>query len=226
MVVAAQRKSGTSTPPAPATLIRRLSPRQRETVEAAAWECTTVIRYFAERDRSVITVLQHGAKPAWWKHHPARDAHDPNRGVGYYYHSHPTLPSVATEHGHFHFFLQAAAPLTSAHVVALSVDPRGLPIRACTTNRWVTGETMQPAEPLIRTLYGLTFDTGRARRNVDWWLSSTLRLFLPQIEWLLRERDRRIAALADAESALENRDIQTWSHCKLSMAEQVAALGS
>lgn len=210
--------------PTASTLVQGYSPERRRQLEDAAREWLDITQYFARRDRNVVTTLLRGAAPMLWKHYPVRDACDSANGVGYYYHCHATRPAASGEHGHFHVFLRASEDAPATHVVAISVDAHGLPIRACATNRWVTGEVVRPAEELLAAVTRMRIETGRARRNVDRWLAAVVRLFSPQIAWLLRQRDGRIAALADRERGLEDRRVQIWSTCRLSIADQVAAL--
>ncbi|TAM11866.1 MAG: hypothetical protein EPN72_07755 [Nevskiaceae bacterium] len=206
------------------SLIRALTPERRAVVTAAAWECIDLTHYFAKRGRNAVTTLQHGASFAWWKHYPARDAHDERGGACYYYHAHVVQPQVDDEHGHFHVFLQPSRAEPVTHIVALSIDAHGLPVSACTVNRWVTGERMRPAREVMAAIRDFRLDTGRPRRNVDRWLASLIRLFSPQIEWLLMERDRRIAAAPGRAHTLEDRELHVLSRCPVSIASQIEAL--
>lgn len=211
--------------PAHAQLMARLSQEARAKLEDAAWGYLDVTRYFARRSSNVVAAVLRGHRPREWQHYPARDAHDADSGFCYFYHCHPTDPAEVGEHGHFHVFVRDAEQAPRAHLVSLSVDSRGFPLRASATNRWVTGETLRPASELSAALLRVgRLATGRARRNVDRWLAVVLQLFSPQIDWLLQRRDARIAALHDREHGLEDRRIQVWSTCPLSVADQIAGL--
>ena len=75
------------------------------------------------------------------------------------------------------------------HLVALSVDPTGEPLRLFTTNRWVTGETWYRAEDVIRMLDRFALDAAEPASLVNRWLAALVRLYQPEIAMLLRKRD-------------------------------------
>ena len=117
-----------------------------------------------------------------WRHYPEGEVYDPVSHAQYFDPRHPADRRLSGEHGHFHTFLRAdgmppgVAPLVwpeaavaekaqphgaprkrgmreeVSHLVAISIDARGAPIRLFTTNRWVTGETWYPAEDVILSL--------------------------------------------------------------------------
>jgi hypothetical protein len=80
------------------------------------------------------------------------------------------------------------------HLVAISVDSRGEPIRMFTTNRWVTGETWYRADDVIRMLDCFAITGVGPSETLNRWLSAMLRLFRPQIAALLRMRDETVMA--------------------------------
>jgi len=141
-------------------------------------------------------------------HYPKGDVFDRETQSQYYYHAHRD-----GEHGHFHCFLRApgmpegVAPVPEAegrdwpagekalaHLVAVSMDRFGAPIRMFTTNQWVTGETWYPGPDVVRMLERFTIDHASPNWATNRWLTAMLRLFRPQIEALVEARD---AALAD-----------------------------
>jgi len=78
------------------------------------------------------------------------------------------------------------------HLVALSVDGRGEPLRLFTTNRWVTGETWYRADDVIRMLDRFRLRGDRPSGLLNRWIGALLRLFQPEIATLLRDRDQAI----------------------------------
>lgn len=212
--------------PAPAVLIRALTPAARHEMERSAWQCVEATARLARRDRNVVTSMLRGRPAQLWRHYPENDARDAVSGLSYYYHSHRQQAACRSEHGHFHVFLRRDASAPPAHIVAIAVDAQGLPLGACTTNRWITGEKLRPASTLISALRTGGLETSRARRNVDCWLSAVLHLFSPQIAWLLHRRDALIAAQDDREQSLEDRRIETWSRGRLSIPDQIQALSA
>lgn len=138
-----------------------------------------------------------------WDHVPAEDVYDPDSGSQYYYHAHPKSEDGTglhdDEHGHFHVFLRGTAlegldipgdKPGIVHLVGIGMNRDGLPIRLFTTNGWVTGETMIPAEALCPRLGLFEVDHVRPSWALNLWLTNMIVLFRPQIEQLLRKRDR------------------------------------
>jgi hypothetical protein len=144
-----------------------------------------------------------------WDHYPADDAIDAARGTRWFYHAHAPKPEWPAEHGHFHLFFdrrhfsarraiaRPPEPKRDApklvHVIALSIDQRGLPVRVFTVNRWATDEWMYPAGEIVDRLPGFVLSTEGGDALVDRWLSAAVGAFAPEIREALIERDRAIA---------------------------------
>lgn len=157
-------------------------------------------------DNVVGEVLRHGGTFYEWNHYPEGDVYDRNSHAQYYYHAHPQNLRSG-EHGHFHTFLRGngmpdtvrPAPLADfqmpkdrndlvCHLIAISMDSAGTPIRLFTTNRWVTGETWYTAEDTIAMLDRFTIGHARPSYPTNQWVGEMLRLFRPQIRALLLAR--------------------------------------
>jgi hypothetical protein len=80
-----------------------------------------------------------------------------------------------------------------AHLIAIAVDGHGEPVRLFTTNRWVTGETWYRAADVARMLDRFAPNGDAALRLLDTWLAAMVRLYRPEIEWLLQRRDEAVA---------------------------------
>jgi hypothetical protein len=78
------------------------------------------------------------------------------------------------------------------HLVALSVDRAGTPLRLFTTNRWVTGETWYRADDVIRMLERFRIQGERPSALLNRWIGALVSLFQPEIAALLRDRDQAI----------------------------------
>ena len=191
----------------------------------------------------VARVLRGQGAFAEWRHYPKGDAYDRRTGAQYYYHAHPSALRGG-EHGHFHTFLRAAgmpkraapAKLPAAvkrplgkdalsHLVGISMDRRGRPLRLFTTNRWVTGESWYAAGDVIAMLDCFEIGGDSPDRAANRWLGAMIRLFRPQAEWLLRERDEALrvwrAGHPDAETpAWEDRALEVMSVIDVSIAAQ------
>ena len=176
-------------------------------------------------------------------HYPKGDVIDSETSGQYFYHSH--RPELG-EHGHFHTFLRAGGiPKTCvpapyggegqrptgteaiAHLVAISMDGPGFPVSLFTVNRWVTGETFYSAEDTIEMSRKFLIDHTYPCLAVNLWITAMTRLFRPQIEFLLRERDGTIARWADQNpgtDVYEDRDLVVTSIWKIDVPKQIAAV--
>jgi hypothetical protein len=79
-----------------------------------------------------------------------------------------------------------------SHLVAISMDASGMPIRLFTTNRWVTGETWYGAEDVVRMLDRFAIGIGEPSRPLNDWITAMFALFRPQMRALLAARDAAI----------------------------------
>lgn len=179
---------------------------------AAGAEIRECYRLLAKTGGNVVSEVLRGNGDFFeWDHYPNGDVYDPETHSQYYYHAHPA-GLRDDEHGHFHTFLRPKgmpdgvrpAPLADgaaslddngalSHLVAVSMDAHGVPIRLFTTNRWVTGETWYDADDVIRMLDHFDMDLAYPSLPVNIWITAMLRLFRPEIEALVRSRDDAIA---------------------------------
>ncbi len=185
-----------------------------------------------------------------WNHLPEKDVHDKNSHGQYYYHTHTKGYNDNTahddEHGHFHIFLRAKGmpdnirPLKVpdldpnksvsdmlSHIIGIGMDSYGVPIKIFTVNRWVTGETWYKAADVIRMLDIFEIDHAYPSWPVNLWVTNMLRLFRPQIEQLLLERDEAVKgwiASHPDENVYEDRKLELTSWCPVNIAEQISAL--
>jgi len=189
----------------------------------------------------VSQVLRHQGEFLEFDHYPTGDVYDGETGSQYYYHAH--RPEIG-EHGHFHTFIRAkgipagiepaayygdaARPLGEnaiCHLIAVSMNRPGLPVGLFSTNRWVTGETFYPVGGVIRMLNCFDIDHVYPCLAVNRWLSALLRLFRPQIETLLVERDETIRKwrLRHPErDVFEDRELEIASEIPIDIDEQAA----
>ncbi len=200
----------------------RAAPRQR--LRDAAASLLAGIERDTRRARSVLSDLA-GRSGSFeiWEHYPVRDAVDPHSGYRFYYHAHARR--MRDEHGHFHVFAQLPARAGQpdhAHLVGISVDARGFPLRVFTTNQWVTAERWLAAVQLVRALDRLDLTQARPTR-VARWVQDTARVFAPQIAAVLQRRDARIAQRAarlGADAARHDRRTHIVSQCRVDLGSQ------
>jgi hypothetical protein len=185
-------------------------------------------------DNVVGIVLRHAGPFYILDHYPKGDVFDPDSHAQWYYHAHDKNDRPG-EHGHFHTFMRsrgmaegvepAALPdfhpreqtndLVS-HLIALSMDRSGWPIGLFTTNRWVTGETWYAAHDVAGMLDGFDMKIDKPSWSVNRWLTGMLRLFRPQIEELLQQRDERVR-----QWRLQNPDVNTYEDRRLEVTSQL-----
>jgi hypothetical protein len=189
----------------------------------------------------VAQVLRHQGDFLELDHYPKGDVYDEETGSQYYYHAHR---AETGEHGHFHIFMRAGGiptgvepmpytgreerPLGSdaiAHLIAISMDRTGLPVGLFTTNRWVTGETFYAAPDVIAMLDRFEIDHAYPCLATNRWITGLLRLFRPQIEALLWQRDERIFRFQRQHpdvDVFEARSLEIMSELKIDIDEQAA----
>ena len=144
-------------------------------------------------------------------HYPKGDRIDRNTGAQYFYHCHRENKE-STEHGHFHCFLRyqhipkriKPTPLKDwdryidnpmTHIIAISMNRLGQPIRLFTVNRWITSEIWYDFQhaPNFINRFKMTLDDDPYWLILDQWVEGMLHLFAPQIAWLHEMRDATIA---------------------------------
>lgn len=156
-------------------------------------------------------------------HYPKNDVYDGEHESQYYYHAHR---HDHDEHGHFHLFVRHGAMAETleprdgptgkdrvAHLIAISMDAWGYPTELFAVNRWVTDESWFDADSVIALLDSFCIDHARPNLAVNHWLTAMVRCYRPQIESLLRNRDRVIAEWREEtgqslHEVLENRDLE------------------
>jgi hypothetical protein len=111
--------------------------------------------------------------------------------------------------------------------VAVSVDHASRPIRLFTVNGWVTEDSWIAAPAAIQLLDRFILDGPRPSRWVNRWLAALLRLFRPEIEHLLHQRDATLAAWQSrhpGQAAFAARELEILSELEVSTATQTDAV--
>lgn len=191
--------------------------------EAAATirECR---RALAASGATIFSEVIGAPPAADWQRYPEGEAYDPASHAQYFYHCHSTPGGGAEHgHFHLFLRAEGmpkglvplvlpelavanaptapqAAPAKRGgrdevcHLVAISLDRRGEPVRLFTTNRWVTGETWYRAEDVVAMLDQFAVSRGGGSPIVNRWLGALVRLYRTEIAALLRERDASVMA--------------------------------
>ena len=219
-----------------------LSRERLEDMAAAGEEIEKCYRYLRKASSNVVAqVIANQGTFYEMDHYPDGDVYDDESHAQYYYHAHRT-----GEHGHFHTFLRAKGmpkhikPLpydgdgehptgkdALCHLIAISMNNPGFPVALFTTNRWVTGETWYKAEDTTALLEYFSIEHVFPCMAVNQWIGATLRLFTPQIEQLVAERDRCVQDWADKHPGIdvyEDRNLEITSTTPINVAKQIAAV--
>ncbi|MGD9924158.1 MAG: hypothetical protein AB7V13_22365 [Pseudorhodoplanes sp.] len=183
----------------------------------------------------VLDVLRGSDAFVEWDHYPSGDVYDEHSGCQYYFHAHAPDGRAEKDFGHFHTFIDVrekrrrnsvASKPRLTHLVGISMTPTGFPVRLFTTNRWVTGEVWRKADQIIAKL-----DRFAVQRPDDFpadrWLTAMIRLFRPQIEKLLIDRDLRVKQWQSThpnEDAFEDTRLEVTSQLDISLFEHIEAL--
>ncbi len=221
-----------------------LSSQELEEMRAAGTEIRDCYRKLKKTGTNLVAqCLANQGTFYEFDHYPGGDVIDHETFGQYFYHSH--RPELG-EHGHFHTFLRAGgipkgcapAPYDGAgarpkgteaiaHLIAISMDGPGFPMSLFTVNQWVTGETFYSAQDTIEMSRKFQIDHTYPCLAVNLWITAMVRLFRPQIEMLLHERDKSIAEWAtqhpDAD-VYEDRDLVITSIQKIDVAKQIASV--
>ena len=212
----------------------------------AGLEVLNCHRVLAKTGDNIVGELIKGHETFFeWDHYPPGDVYDRDHNSQFYYHAHPQIERVG-EHGHFHFFLhpdiipKGTIPLAEppageleddevplCHLVSISMDSMGIPIRFFTTNRWVTGEILFAEETIIEALDRFEIDLAQPSWPVNIWVTNMIRLFKPAIENLLQDRDTTISNWQrdnPDSNAYEDRKLEVTSCIDISVDEQMGAV--
>ena len=192
--------------------LSHLSWDRLKAMQTAGAAVMNVHRLLAKSRSTILGEMLAGEPSAApWRHYPDGDVYDAEYFSQYYFHDHPMTVEWPEVRGHFHTFLRlpeleddtfdAAHDLLTdglqepplCHLIGVAIDSAGHPIRLFTTNRWVTGENRLPAGRLIGLLDQFEIDHTHPSWAVNVWITNVLRMFRPQIEDLLRERDQVVA---------------------------------
>lgn len=177
------------------------------------------------------------------KHYPPGDRIDFKNGGQYFYHCH--RENISTdEHGHFHCYLRRKSipkeippiylpkkPIQESqqmtHIIAISLNRLGQPIRLFTVNHWVTREVAYSAKHAkeLTKRFKLDIKNSRKWEIIDKWLEGLVQIFIPQIVWLQNRRDQQISILqqenSSKKSIFEDTKLGEISSMEINLVKQV-----
>lgn len=188
------------------------SAEEVERVLDAAAEVVDCMRVLAKSGSNVVAEVLAGHDFIQYVHYPPEDVYDPETHSQFYFHAHPPGRGRHDDYGHFHTFLRpkgmppgvhpAALPgnpppegdnAALSHLIAISMDRWGRPVRLFTTNRWVTAETWYEAADVVAMLDRFQMDLARPSWPLNRWITALVALYRHPIAALILERDRVVA---------------------------------
>ncbi|CAM3657270.1 DUF6969 family protein [Polynucleobacter antarcticus] len=174
----------------------------KSTLCLSAQEILNIYERYAKKGVTLSEVALCGAKEfIELTHYPKNDVVDLVSGYEFYYHAHPTSSTASREHGHFHLF-QRQKNQTFIHLIAISLNPQGLPVRLFTCNQWVTGETMVESSKVIESLKDFDLEVKGRFGPIARWVSAMTTLYFYEMSTLIHARDQK---LIDLEPAFDSR---------------------
>jgi hypothetical protein len=195
---------------------------------SAAQEAVAIPLQYARSGSSLVHAAMAGAKRCeLLAHYPRHDVVDAVHRTRYYYHAHGSSRQPNAEHGHFHVFSHGGGG-DYIHLVGISLDAVGQPLRLFTTNRWVTGEMWRDAAEIQTLLEPFHVHSRGRMAPVSRWITAMVRLYRPQIGQLLRRRDAcmaRRSAQGGMEALWEDRRLDVVSQRRISLIQRIQQLG-
>ena len=191
----------------------------------AAQELANIQIRYAESGRTLNEAALCGASEfIEWQHYPNNDLVDETSGYEFYYHAHSADEMANGEHGHFHVIKRDEKSFH--HLIGISLNQQGLPVRLFTTNQWVTGEDMAHAKLAIESLKAFQMNVKGRMAPISKWIGALIQLFAVEIEALILERDQKIAQLelklGNRNLALNLKDHQVLTQCKIDLMGRIS----
>ena len=186
----------------------------------AQQDLLSVHMHYAQRGQSLATAALAGAKDyVSWQHYPHADVKDAEHRSRFYYHAHDAHEMQAEEHGHFHLFVDPANRMDGQdliHLVGVSLNAKGEPLRLFTTNQWVTGEAYQSAAKLTAWVNNFSVQAKGRLAPLGKWLTALVKLYRQEVMQLLHERDHVLQKHQQGlQLALADRSLHFTSQYKL-----------
>lgn len=207
-------------------LRRRWRQASDEALAADLRQARDSVAAFGQATESSGSLLQswiEGRPVVEFEHYPPDDVVDSRNGSQFYYHAHRDGDQ---EHGHLHLFWHATASgkrrylrpgqprwvrTAPTHLVAISLDARGLPVGLFTVNRWVTDGHWFDAATTLSLVDRFALDGVEGHAASCRWLTDFVRLYRPVIEAILIKRDARLGGRASLEDALADHRLEVLS---------------
>ena len=215
--------------------LRALSDRRLRVLHAAALTSVAAFVRATTEHGSLIQSWVGGAEPVALEHYPPGGVVDRRRGAQFFYHCHR---ADGAEHGHLHLFWHAtrsgrrrrwrgqagwgrSAP---SPLLSIGLDARGLPVSIFTVNHWVAGGYWFDAATSLARVQRFALHEVAGHAATCAWVTAFVRLYEPLIARMLEARDRRLARLGPAATALADRRVEVLSSVRLDWAADLNRL--
>lgn len=223
----------------PAPSWTELSYAAREQCWSAAIDLVTSMQTLSSRGKQVVDCIIGAQEFIEWDHYPNADVRDNKHASQYFYHAHPGLQRPFAEHGHFHIFIHAEelglrrsdsryspAP---AHLLAISMDPQGLPSGFFVVNRWVTKGPWLSQKQSERGLHHFQIKGRHGHKEINTFLRALIRLYHAPIMALIKQRDEIMQKLCvgrDRRSVFADKQIEVLCYHPIHLMDDITTLES
>lgn len=207
--------------------------KPHSSIQQVAEEVLAIQAHYAERGLSMAQVALAGADDfIEFRHYPKNDLVDLGSGYEMYFHAHSfnqKKNDLSFECGHFHLFKRdQAAPLKFTHLIAISLNQQGLPVKLFTTNGWVTGEVMKDAKQLKPLLANFQIQVKGRMAPLARWVSGLVHIFQSEIQDLLTVRDQQIQKMVTKSNSrtqvLEDQSCHVLSETHINLLKKLESL--
>jgi hypothetical protein len=197
----------------------------QSTVCMAAQEIAQIQTRYAKKGLTLSQAALAGANNfIEWEHYPKNDLVDAVSAYEFYYHAHAQTEMPNGEHGHFHLFKRNGENFH--HLIGIALNQQGLPVRLFTTNQWVTGEKLLPAELVIEHLRDFDMAIKGRMAPLARWISAMTRLYFADMEMLIVNRDKKIKQLeidfGSTKMALDSKSHHVLSELKINLLDRLS----
>lgn len=221
------------------TLVRHWRHATDAEVAGAARAARDSVAAFSDATSTSGSLIQswiRGREVLEYEHYPPNDVVDRARGSQFYYHAHR---DGDLEHGHVHLFWHATAGgrrrrlragrtawtrTAPTHLLAISLDARGLPVALFTVNRWVTDGHWFDAATTMSFVERFALRDEAEHGHSCRWITDFVRFYRPRIRVLLERRDRRLADRGNLDQALADHRLELLSVHRLDWAADLDAI--
>lgn len=189
-----------------------------------------VMSQLASRQSSLcVSALAGAEKFEEWRHYPVKDAVDRRRGTEFYYHAHAADERLADEHGHFHIFARTHQAKQFHHLIAISLNPHGLPTRLFLTNQWVTGESWVGVDRIAPLIERFDCHVSGRLAPVAVWITAMIRIYTKEILALHAQRQnwsmRGVGSVSHQRKRLSDTRYGVVAQKKINLPQRLVKLG-